>query len=420
MLEKIYWILEIISLAVCINCLHGVKIKADIKTIVFIAIEVMFMDLFERGIITNRTYFIIYILYVLYVYLEFKSSLRSTIFSAVLSIIIVGFIQMIIAFPIYEIGDCIKASENIMVLIINTFVFLSILIISRTKRLHHIYELFARKELILNITFLVIMLIYFYCLYLLKDSEKIQTDMYVIIITLAVSIGCILFRWQVSEKETRDKQHQIDLSNQYSDEYNSLVEISRKKQHEFNNQINALYGMQHIASKAGKEEQKSYIDKVLENNKITKILNSVEQPVLAGFLYRKVSEIIESGIDIKLNLLIPENEFGIELFDCIEILGILLDNAVEAIRDNIEEKEIILELVAVDGNITISVKNTSRYYENDEIAKFFQKDYSTKGENRGIGLAKIKDLQRKYKYHILVEMQEIYNKDWISFSIIKK
>ena len=42
-----------------------------------------------------------------------------------------------------------------------------------------------------------------------------------------------------------------------------------------------------------------------------------------------------------------------------------------------------------------------------------------KGKNRGIGLAKIKDLQKKYKFDILVEMQEIHNKNWISFSVIK-
>ena len=30
-----------------------------------------------------------------------------------------------------------------------------------------------------------------------------------------------------------------------------------------------------------------------------------------------------------------------------------------------------------------------------------------------------KDLQKKYKFDILVEMQEIHNKNWISFSVIK-
>lgn len=106
------------------------------------------------------------------------------------------------------------------------------------------------------------------------------------------------------------------------------------------------------------------------------------------------------------------------MLDCIEIVGIFLDNAVEALNKE-KDKSIILEMFTMEQKVEIRVKNVSPYYENDEISKFFQYNYSTKGKNRGIGLAKIKDLQKKYKFDILVEMQEIHNKNWISFSVIK-
>lgn len=416
MLERIYWALEIISLAICANSIYGVKIKPDIKTIVWISIEGMFMHLFERGIITSYTYFIIYVLYVLFVYLEFKNSLKNSIFTAVLSMIIVGLIQMIVAFPVYQIGDFFEASENIMVLIINVLVFLITMLISKTKVFHNVYEVFDKRELVINLTFLVILLVYFYCLYLLKYSERIQTDMYVIIIVMVATIGCILFRWQTTDKDIQNKEHQIALSNSFNNEYNALIQTSRKKQHDFNNQINAIYGMDDITDK---KEQNHYIGKLIDDNKITKILHLVEQPIIAGFLYRKVREIIESNIDIELNLSVPEKELGMDVFDCVEILGILLDNAVEAVSDK-EDKNIILEIYAMKEHLSIMVKNVSAHYENDEMVKFFEKGYSSKGDNRGIGLTKIKDLQRKYKFDIFVEMQEIYNKNWISFSIIKK
>lgn len=54
MLERIYWLLEIISLAICISSIYGVKIKADIKTVAWIAIEVMFMGMFKRNLITMQ------------------------------------------------------------------------------------------------------------------------------------------------------------------------------------------------------------------------------------------------------------------------------------------------------------------------------------------------------------------------------
>ena len=407
MLERIYWLLEIISLAICISSIYGVKIKADIKTVAWIAIEVMFMGMFKRNLITMQTYFIIYVLYILYVYIEFRMSLKIATFTAILSMIFTGLIQMIIALPVYYIGDYCKTSENIMVLVINAGVLMAVVLISKTKFLHGVYKFLARKELILNITFILVMFIYGYCMYRIKYSNKIKSDLYV--------IACILLRWKVMERETEYQQEQIKLSNRYSEEYNALVEISRKKQHDFKNQINALYGLSDIKAE---KEQRKYIDKLLDENKVVKILHSVEQPVLAGFLYRKVNEIMAAGINIEFNLSVPDAELAIEVLDCIEIVGIFLDNAVEALNKE-KDKSIILEMFTMEQKVEIRVKNVSPYYENDEISKFFQYNYSTKGKNRGIGLAKIKDLQKKYKFDILVEMQEIHNKNWISFSVIK-
>ena len=73
MLERIYWLLEIISLAICISSIYGVKIKTDIKTVVWIAIEVTFMGMLDREVITTKSYFVIYDLYILYVYIKFKN-----------------------------------------------------------------------------------------------------------------------------------------------------------------------------------------------------------------------------------------------------------------------------------------------------------------------------------------------------------
>ena len=415
MLERIYWLLEIISLAICISSIYGVKIEADIKTVVWIVIEVTFMGMLDRDIITIKSYFVIYVLYILYVYIKFKKPLKTAIFTAILSMIFTGLIQMIIALPVYYIGDYYKASENIMVLVINAGVLMAVALISRTEFLYGAYKFLARKELILNITIILVMFIYGYCMYRIKDSNKIQSDLYVIIVTFSSIIACILLRWKAMERETKYQQEQIKLSNSYSEEYNALVEISRKKQHDFKNQINALYGLSDIKAE---KEQRKYIDKLLDENKVVKILHSVEQPVLAGFLYRKVNEIMAAGINIEFNLSVPDAELAIEVLDCIEIVGIFLDNAVEALNKE-KDKSIILEMFAMEQKVEIRVKNVSPYYENDEIAKFFQYNYSTKGKNRGIGLAKVKDLQKKYKFDILVEMQEIHNKNWISFSVIK-
>lgn len=249
-------------------------------------------------------------------------------------------------------------------------------------------------------------------MYLIKDSEKIQTDMYLVIIIFIVVAGSVIFRGKALEEKTEKQQMRINMLNKFNEQYNLLVETSREKQHEFNNHINALRGMSVVSDEQYKENQRMYIDTLSKNNRTIKILNYVEQPVLAGFLYKKVEEIMEKGINITIDLSVPANELCIDVIDCIEIIGILLDNAVEALQNNEEINDIILQLLVLNGRINISVKNTSRFYDNDEISKFFIKDYSTKGEGRGLGLSKIKDLQRKYGFDIFVEMQEIHNKEY--------
>lgn len=80
-------------------------------------------------------------------------------------------------------------------------------------------------------------------MYLIKDSEKIQTDMYLVIIIFIVVVGSVIFRGKELEEKTEKQQMRINMLNKFNEQYNLLVETSREKQHEFNNHINALRGM---------------------------------------------------------------------------------------------------------------------------------------------------------------------------------
>ena len=129
-----------------------------------------------------------------------------------------------------------------------------------------------------------------------------------------------------------------------------------------------------------------------------------------------------------------------------EILGILIDNARDAILSNkttqnnwenikdnnecgnertvkgnndCEKKEnITIKIAETEKKVIVEVSNPYTYCTEDEIIKMFEKGYSTKGEDRGIGLNKIKEYQDKYKFDILVEniMTKIGNT--IKFSVI--
>lgn len=255
-------------------------------------------------------------------------------------------------------------------------------------------------------------------IYLLKDSLTLQLTGTIMIIFI-LGFGFILLKWQKSETEKKIQKKQLEIAVFYGKQFSDLVDISRKKQHEFKNQIDALYGIGMLNEQNDIAIQKSYYHAIEDSNKILKILNCVENPVLAGFVYKKICDISDEGIKIEYNLAVTDEELCVDIFDIVEMTGILLDNAQEAVSTGDLSREIFLEILCYNQEMKISIKNVSKFYDNDEISQFFRKNYTTKGENRGIGLDKIKDLQKKYKFDIMVEMEDIHDMNWISFSIIK-
>ena len=70
------------------------------------------------------------------------------------------------------------------------------------------------------------------------------------------------------------------------------------------------------------------------------------------------------------------------------MLGIFIDNAIEAAAET-EEQKLVIEAQSADGGPVFSVANTCR--ELPDLSKIFQKGFSTKGDGRGMGLYWVKN-----------------------------
>ena len=66
---------------------------------------------------------------------------------------------------------------------------------------------------------------------------------------------------------------------------------------------------------------------------------------------------------------------------------------------------------------SIEVRNESPYISYDMLGNFFNKGYSKKGENRGIGLYNIKQICEEYGMEIASKNIEIDGSNWLSFLI---
>ncbi len=163
------------------------------------------------------------------------------------------------------------------------------------------------------------------------------------------------------------------------------AEALRAQSHEFMNKMHVVLGLTHMKQY---EELQKYISGMVSEHQyeIGGIMKRIKSPVFAGFLLGKLSYAREKNI----KLIISEDSYMPEIEDesitheLITIVGNLIDNALEAVA-NCEKKQVEVEIQYGD-TLIITVQDTGKGIQEEEIGALFTKGYSTKGDNRGYGL----------------------------------
>ena len=227
-----------------------------------------------------------------------------------------------------------------------------------------------------------------------------------------------LYRWQKSVYEVERQKRELEITNMYNGMFEDLIDVVRYRQHDFHNQIDAIYST-HLVANTMEELvflQNQYCSKIIYENRFTKILSKTKNSVLAGFLYSKFTKAEKRGIEVKYDICYGEKT-DFSAFDLIEIIGILMDNAVEAIEAETTKKLIVFELKDNAG-LCLYVRNPVENISNQDIEKFFEKGFTTKEWGNGLGLSKLKAYQKKYNYKIFTQIIDEDIIKWIEFKII--
>lgn len=160
----------------------------------------------------------------------------------------------------------------------------------------------------------------------------------------------------------------------------------RAQTHEFMNKLHIVLGMLHMKYY---DELAEYISNIANKyqEQVGFVVRHIKDPVLAGFILGKMSY----SREINVNFLLSEESFVPEPVDqeitheLITILGNLVDNAMEAVKD-CESKTVNLDLVCEDGFLIIEVSDTGSGISKEQLEQIFIKGHSTKGNDRGLGL----------------------------------
>lgn len=120
-----------------------------------------------------------------------------------------------------------------------------------------------------------------------------------------------------------------------------------------------------------------------------------ESPAIYGIISNKYEIAEKLNIKFSLDISINLNEIHLDCYHLSRILGILLDNAIEASK-NCSNKVVNLSFLGVNNKQIIIIENTYTN-KNISIKKLFSKNFSTKEKHSGLGLWKVNKIISKYK-----------------------
>ncbi|MGQ7561978.1 sensor histidine kinase [Streptococcus suis] len=123
-------------------------------------------------------------------------------------------------------------------------------------------------------------------------------------------------------------------------------------------------------------------------------LSNIQNPAVKSLLSSKMLEAQKKGIAISVEVDAEIEPPALELIEFITILSILLDNAIDAAEQCVNGN-IVFAYFQEDDRKIVVVENTT-VEDKVSTSHIFEYGHSTKGDNRGIGLANVKTILDNY------------------------
>lgn len=351
-----------------------------------------------------------YIVVCLFVKYVFRQTWRDSIVSTILCVLMVGIIELISFFPfgvlLYE-----RLPDGVNNLLAAVCCVAISFFIYRKIPIYYLKKWCARKEIwyiatvVFSLGLMMVAIVHYHLTLELGFGEYICIVGSIILIWILV-LRVMKYRYM---EKTRKR---------YFDAFCSVIDQIRRRQHKFRNQMDAVYSLHKLYDDYDLlvQAQREYLGKLMAYEMPVDVIN-LENPILIAHVYEKITEAQEAGIRIRLKILCGLVNLGIQDIHMVEILGTLLDNAIQDMVIT-GEKEFLQFEVKEENGITVCVANPHSKMKVSELQKIFEKGTTTKGEGRGIGLYNVKKLVSEYGIKLMVDNRSYAGKNYLSFSVI--
>ena len=224
------------------------------------------------------------------------------------------------------------------------------------------------------------------------SDTLLRNASFILVYALAIVL-LIFYFWQ------NIQQYRLYLNNQSlkdkNDAYQRVLDGTREFRH---NISNMLYGFEGVILNGDADAIRRYYEEMarrclLTNNENADALNHIKDPSLTALLLRKIDFATEQQIPLYLNA-DPNFAFnGLPSTRLVEILGVLIDNAVEAAA-KAHAPRVNVTLARAPGYDEILISNT--YAEGADLSFLAGDAVSSKPGHRATGLASVRKALQRY------------------------
>ena len=240
--------------------------------------------------------------------------------------------------------------------------------------------------------------------YLIKDENPIRKYLiaiFILVIVLLVIYLNIKTRQLDKQRIQQLKDNQLADLTSYVQQIEAMYSELRSFRHDYHNVLISLN--QSIKTKDLSVIEDTYA-RILETEGIVLEdehyalgkLNNLKTLPIKGIFSTHIIQAWQKNIPVHLEIEDIIQDEPIEVLDYVRITSILLDNAIEAAEDAENPFVTIVFLKnKKEKEIQLTIENSCSD-EPIDIVKIFDKDFSTKGKNRGLCLATIQTILQNY------------------------
>lgn len=373
---------------------------------------------------TSVKFVLIYLLLCLLFYLNYREKyLYLTLFKTILIYILMFITDIIASLILMNLTvptnpDVINLLKALGTLLNSILMFGLFKINYFVNLLNKFLLMIMKKEAKILTIFAILLLITLWCVgfeYRLHASFVSFVSLITIVIFLCLMVSVMVYQYFNNKEVENEKQQLQELMH----EYENVLNQTSENRHEM---LNDLLILRSIADKNSSEFTRTLdgIIRQYDTKKFKKYTSLAKLPTgVKGMIYYKIAFINENEINFDTVV----NGVDYAKFEAMDkelyykvckILGILMDNAIDACVDS-DKKKLVVSVYTENEDLCVEIDNSySGIVDKDGIKK---KGYTTKGKNHGYGLTilnRIVDETKELEFE-----QSINDKDKLFTSILK-